>query len=161
MRLFVGLYPPQEVLAALPRRTGREHVTLAFLGEVPDPGPLLAALPAVRELPAPRLRLAGAGRFRGGAVWLGLHGDLPALRRVHATVQRAVTQAGLPVEPGTWRPHLTVGRGLLPPELSTYEGPPAVWRDVALVHSTLGRQGAVHGPLATWQLADAAPEEQG
>lgn len=157
MRLFVGLYPPQEALADLPQRSGREHVTLAFLGEVPDPAELLAELPSVQDLPAPRLRLAGAGRFRGGAVWLGLRGDLAALERLHARVREAVAAAGLPAPTGPWRPHLTVGRGHVLPALTAYEGPYALWRSVALVRSTLGRDGARHEPRATWYLGGPAP----
>lgn len=165
MRLFVGLYPPQAVLQDLPRRSGREHLTLAFLGEVDDPARLLVALGAVERHPAPLLRLAGAGRFRGGAVWLGLRGELDRLHRLHDAVQDAVEASGLPRAVEQWRPHLTIGRArAVPAALQSYEGPEAAWRDVALVHSTLTRQGAVHVPLRTWRLplasGAAAPNEQ-
>lgn len=153
MRLFVGLYPPGPVVQALPRRTSREHVTLAFLGEVEDPAPLRSGLERVVGLPAPRLRLAGAGRFCGGAVWLGLAGDLGALHALHAVVSQAVGEAGLRVDAGRWQPHLTVGRGRPPPDLLTYEGPEAAWHEVALVESRLGRDEATHEKLATYGLA--------
>lgn len=153
LRLFVGLYPPGPVLQALPRRTDREHVTLAFLGEVDDPAPLRSGLERVAGLPAPRLRLAGAGRFRGSAVWLGLAGDLAALHALHAAVGEVVGEAGLRVDTGRWQPHLTVGRGRLPPDLLAYEGPEAAWHEVALVQSRLGHDGARHEKLSTYGLA--------
>ena len=153
MRLFVGLCPPQAVLQDLPRRTGREHLTLAFLGEVDDPARLLVALDVVERHRAPRLRLAGAGRFRGGAVWLGLRGELDRLPQLHDAVQDAVDAVGCPRPVDQWRPHLTIGRArAVPAGLHTYEGPEAAWPDVALVHSTLTRRGAVHLPLRTWHL---------
>jgi 2'-5' RNA ligase len=147
VRLFVALEPPVRVLADLPRRTGREHVTLAFLGEVADPAPLLQALPAVQLVPAPRVRLAGAGRFPGGAVWLGVHGDLAP---VHEAVRVAL---GLPAPPAPWRPHLTVGRGAVPAWAAAYEGPESVWPSVALVRSSRSGAGVVHEALGRWQLA--------
>lgn len=158
MRLFVALYPPEVVVQDLPRRSGKEHVTLAFLGDVKDPAGLRDALGAVERREAPRLRLAGAGRFPGGAVWLGLLGELDRLRRLRDQVQEAVEAMGLPRSSGPWRPHLTIGRGgAVPTALRSYEGPEAAWREVALVHSTLTRQGAVHVPLRTWRL----PEQVG
>lgn len=141
------------MLLDLPRRTGREHLTLAFLGEVEDPARLLVALGAAKRHRAPRLRLAGAGRFRGGPVWLGLRGELDQLHRLHGALQDAVEAAGLPHSVDQWRPHLTIGRArAVPAGLHAYEGPEAPWRDLALVHSTLTRQGALHVPLQTWHL---------
>ena len=151
MRLFVALHPPAEVLAELPSPTGREHVTLAFLGEVPGPGPLLTTLPSVAQVPAPCVRLAGAGRFRAGAVWLGVHGDLAPL---HAAVQDALRRAGLPGDPAPWRAHLTIGRGgQVPDWAASYDGRAALWRRVALVHSTRSDGALVHQPLGQWRLA--------
>lgn len=147
MRLFVALEPPAAVVADLPHRTGREHVTLAFLGEVDDPAPLLRALAAVARVPAPRVRLAGAGRFPGGAVWLGVHGDLTP---VHTAVARALA---LPPGRSPWRPHLTIGRGAVPAWAVSYEGPEDLWRTVALVRSTRSAGGVVHEALGREELA--------
>ncbi len=137
------------MLRGLPRRTGSEHVTLAFLGEVTDPAPLGRELAGVTAVPAPTVQLGGAGRFRSGAVWLAVHGDLTALR---SAVVAAVRSCGLPPPPGPWHAHLTVGRGRVPPEVLGFRSPPAPWPDVALVRSTLTRAGAVHEPLARWRL---------
>lgn len=145
----MALYPPAGALRELPRRTGSEHVTLAFLGQVADPAPLGRALVGVEAVPAPVVQLRGSGRFRGGAVWLAVHGDLTALR---SAVVAAILSCGLPPPPGPWHPHLTVGRGHVPAEVLAFRSPPAPWPEVALVRSTLTPAGAVHEPLARWRL---------
>lgn len=160
MRLFVALVPPAEVVAALPAPPrglrpvppGQHHVTLAFLGEVPEPAPVAVALDAVLPgCPAPRLALTGAGVF-GHAVWLGLTGERDRLHALAAAVQDAVRGAGVVLEARPYRPHLTVGRGVLPPRLAGYAGPSATWSRVALVRSTLGPAGARHDALRSWRL---------
>jgi len=79
-RLFVAVRPPEvalddlagvldDDLAGWPgggilAGRARWHVTIAFIGEVADPGPSIDALGrAVVGVAAPELRLAGAGRF--------------------------------------------------------------------------------------------------
>ena len=165
MRLFVALRPPPEALAHLRSwpgeleglrrgRSGQEHVTLAFLGEVADADAVTARLQnRLGGLPpvAPRLRLQGAGSF-GRVVWLGLDGDVEALRALHATVAAALRDAGRPDDPRPWTPHLTVGSGQLPPALQSYAGPAAPWQDVALVHSTSGPGGVQHAAVRQWTL---------
>ena len=172
MRLFVSLVPPPEVVAGLPplgptvrpAPLGQAHLTLAFLGEVAAVEPVAAELAGVlADRPAPRLRLSGAGTF-GSAVWRGVAGDLDVLARLAGDVQGAVRAAGVALEARRWRPHLTVGRGRLPHELSAhelsaYEGPVATWARVELVRSHLSAAGARHEPLHTWRLADpTAPQ---
>ena len=161
MRLFVALVPPAAVVAALPDLPrglrpvppGQHHVTLAFLGEVPDPEPVAAALDAVVPgCPAPRLALAQAGAF-GCAVWLGLTGERDRLDALARAVQDAVRSAGVPLDDRPYRPHLTVGRGALPVGLDAYAGPSATWSRVDLVRSTLGPAGARHDALRSWALA--------
>jgi RNA 2',3'-cyclic 3'-phosphodiesterase len=122
VRLFVSLRPPPDVLDALARtvsdlRTTRPdqwHVTLAFLGEVADPQPLVPALDLAAAATAPlELRLRGGGFFRGpGVLYAGLAGDVDGLRRLAGRVQGAVRQAGVDLEERPYRPHLTVARRL-------------------------------------------------
>lgn len=169
----MGLRPPLPVLAHLraalpgerlapavrPARPGQEHVTLAFLGEVADPAPLERALAEdLGRLPAPRLRLAGGGRFRGGAVWLGLAGDLDRLQALARAAAEAATRTGVPLDAEGWRPHLTLGRGRgpVPAAVLPYEGPDAVWDDVALVRST----GGQHSDLRAWRLSGGRTHER-
>jgi 2'-5' RNA ligase len=118
VRLFVSLRPPPEALdhlaaACAGLRTTRAeqwHVTLAFLGEVPDAAllhePLARAAAAAGPL---ALRLHGSGSF-AGAYWVGLAGDLEALHALAYAVARAAREAGVPLERRRYRPHLTVSR---------------------------------------------------
>lgn len=166
MRVFVALRPPAAVLADLPDlgrlgaglrpvRLADVHLTLAFLGEVAGVEELTGALDlALIGQLAPRLRLSGAGRFAGGACWLGLAGELAGLRELVARVRGAARSAGLAVDPRPWRAHLTIGRGAaLPAALSGYSGPSHRWREVSVVHSRPRPEGACYRDLRRWRLA--------
>ncbi len=169
MRLFIAVYPPPTVLDHLAgfvdglgfhqagvRATARPlwHLTLAFLGEVPDAKlpagrkALDAAVRDVVDLPPPRLRLAGGGRFGRGrftVLWVGVDGDLAPLRRA---VTGQLRRAKLPFDAKRFRPHLTLARpgDRLPAEvlaadlarLEGYAGPEWTVEGVALVRSHLG-----------------------
>lgn len=194
MRLFAGLYPPQEALAHLDgalagvagedgdlgaslRWVPREqrHVTLAFLGEVPD-----GALPDVEAALARAvvghaplaLRLAGAGTFGDRTLWVGLAGDRDGLRDLSQDVAAALgDEAGVVArDRAAGRPHLTVARlraGAAPSgarrrrgappavgpaplaararALGVYSGPGWTAQEVVLVSSVLGA-GRSGGP---------------
>ena len=167
MRLFVALAPPSEVLAHADRAVApvrerwpdvrwvpseRWHLTLAFYGEVPDEKVAGTERMIVRRLAGHaslELRLRGAGQFSRRAVWLGVDGEVLALRRL----ARAVTFERRP-----YRPHLTVGRlragsdatGAVE-SLSGYEGPAWVSTTVHLVRSRLGPRPS-YDDVAVFQL---------
>jgi 2'-5' RNA ligase len=91
-RLFTAIVPPEPVRARLggllePLREGtaglrwtpreRWHVTLGFFGDEDDPALRTRWLHDRAEgLPAPALRLAGAGTFRG-VLWVGVEAADP------------------------------------------------------------------------------------
>jgi 2'-5' RNA ligase len=177
VRLFVAAYPPREALddlAALverlaigqPAEPGRSrrlapheqwHVTLAFLGEVPD-GKADKAADAVRRVAggdttAPAVRIAGGGRFGRGRftiMWAAMGGDVAGLTALASTVRRELRSARLPFDRKPFRPHLTLARpgdrvttGELAADLAAlkaYEGPLWTVDAVRLVRSTLGPQ---------------------
>jgi RNA 2',3'-cyclic 3'-phosphodiesterase len=165
VRLFVAVYPPPAVLDHLAdfvdglgfhqagvRATARPlwHLTLAFIGEVPD-----TKLPAARKaldasvpVAPPTLRLAGGGRFGRGrftVLWTGVEGDLAPLRKA---VTGQLKKARLPFDAKRFHPHLTLARpgDRLPAEvlaedlarLEGYAGPEWTVEGVALVQSHLG-----------------------
>ena len=135
MRLFVAIEPPDawlreasralDALAAAlgddadalrPVTPDRMHLTLRFLGEVhADRFPALdAALRGTVPPVAVDLELAATGTFgapaRTSVVWLGLGGDLDALRALAARVESAVAASGLPPDDRELRPHVTLAR---------------------------------------------------
>jgi 2'-5' RNA ligase len=157
MRLFVALLPPPaaagELATALRavRRGGDDpsrrwtdpagwHLTLAFLGEVPDPlRPGLDAElgRAARDHGPYGLRLAGAGRFGERALWVGAEGDLAGVGGLAASVRDAARRAGAPAdEEYGFEPHLTVALA------------PGIRR-------TAGPGPAATGPAGLGPLADA------
>lgn len=175
MRLFVAAYPDQEAVAHLralvstlqvaqPMPPGRStrlqpperwHLTLSFLGDVPDTAGLKAtrAMAAAWEAASvkPVLRLAGGGSFGRGrftVLWVGLRGDVEALTTLAGAVRREIKRAKLPVDPKPYRPHLTLAR---PGErltreqvdadraaLDAYQGPQWTIGELHLVRSHLG-----------------------
>lgn len=148
---------------------GSLHLTLVFLGSVPD-----ASAPALEEAFGAvcgrshplSLRLSGVETFgpsrspRVLAITLG--GDVEALQGMVADARR-VASAVVPLEPERpFRPHLTVARA------PSVQGDPLlgrcrtalghvldgefVLRDVALMRSDTRPTGAVHATLARWTL---------
>ncbi len=94
------------------------HVTLAFLGDVPDESLnalCLGVASAVRGFHAPALTIRGLGVFPGPirprVVWAGLEGeDLDSFAEVQQAVARACTDLGFSPEDNRFSPHITLGR---------------------------------------------------
>ena len=129
MRLFFGLSLPDEiraVTAACAREAARgilgryalcenHHITLAFLGEVPeerleDARGVLERCAA--EFPAPEMTLDGFshfGRAQNGILILRVKSE-PALDSLHASLVDALEKAKLPSDPGPFSPHITLAR---------------------------------------------------
>lgn len=172
MRLFVAVFPPEDVRSHLRQhlttglRSGRGpgvrltpverwHLTLHFLGEVAPErqGEVERALDGVPMLEKrPRLRLAGGGRFGSGrstALWAGVEGDVDALADVHG----AVTDA-LGAEATTLTPHLTVAyaqSSVLRDALAEYTGPEWTADEFVLVRSRYA-DGGGYQSLRAWPL---------
>jgi 2'-5' RNA ligase len=193
VRLFVAAYPPRhacehlgEAVDALAigqaaasginaRLAGREnwHVTLAFLGEVPDErqADVGAAIDravstwrADRAGGLPRLWLGGGGRFGRGrftVLWVGLRGEVAALAGLGKAIRRDLKRARLPYDARRFRPHLTVARpgdrldvAADVKSLNAYEGPEWTLDEVRLMRSHLGPK-PTYDRLAAWQLGTA------
>jgi 2'-5' RNA ligase len=190
VRLFVAAYPPasaREHLGALvddlavgraaaagvnARLAVREtwHVTVAFLGEVPDArrGDVEAALDravagwrARRDGGAPRLSLGGGGRFGRGrftVLWVGMGGEVAALADLGTRARKGLKRARLPYDDKPFKPHLTIAR---PGDrvdvvgdvaaLKSYAGPEWALDEIRLMRSHLGPK-PTYDELATWQL---------
>lgn len=195
MRLFVALYPSREALdhvaAAVDRlRLGAAaaagtnlritarplwHLTLAFLGEVPEQraeaaaGALAAGAQRWRERAArpPVLRLAGGGKFgrrQSTLLWIGLAGEVDSLAAIARQVRRGLRENRLPYDRKPFHPHLTFARpgdrlaaddlAADLADLATYQGPEWTADAVHLVRSYPGPR-PVHESLAAAPLAGA------
>ena len=128
MRLFFGLSLPDEIRAAtaacaaaaqqtIPGRYAlaeNHHITLAFLGEVPEDrlGDVQRVLEGCVSFPAPRLTLDGFshfGRAENGILILRVKSK-PALDSLHDVLIAALRAEGLPADPGPFSPHITLAR---------------------------------------------------
>lgn len=175
MRLFVAVYPPAEAIEHLAATVERLevacaaqrginarlavhdlwHVTLAFIGDVPDQSVQAAATALDQALSTveqpPVLRIAGGGRFGRGRftiLWTGLDGDVANLRTLTRTLRVQLRRVRIPFDDKPLRPHLTLARpgDRLPEEalradlavLGEYQGPQWTMRSVRLVRSYPG-----------------------
>ena len=96
----------------------RFHITLAFLGDVPDIGlnPVCRAVAeAAKKCPPLALTITGLGVFpdpaRPRVVWAGLEGaDVEKLAALSKAVAAAVGSAGFAPEDDRFSAHITIGR---------------------------------------------------
>jgi len=153
------------------------HLTVRFLGEVAaERVPAVAQAVAEAAAAGRPLSLAveGAGGFpsprRPRVLWLGVGGEVSALRALAAELEARLAAQGFepevpsrrapatatPAAPAPFTPHLTVGRArsfrgspALAPALAAPPGPPLPWRADALVlfESHLRPGGARHAVL--------------
>ncbi|MEW6635519.1 MAG: RNA 2',3'-cyclic phosphodiesterase [Actinomycetota bacterium] len=178
MRLFVGIFPPSAVREAL-SRAARElpvrgqvrwvspeniHLTLKFLGEVPEDtperlaGPLAAVCAAHEPFEA---ELSGFGAFpspvRARIIWAGLGEGADRLRALAADVEEALHTTGFERERRGFVPHLTLGRARGRPVMIQDAGldadPPGFTvRRVELIESRLSPSGSVYATVAGYGL---------
>lgn len=91
------------------------HLTLKFLGDIipGDVRMLDAHLRSVADCPGFSLTVGGWGMFPGperpNVLWLGVGGEVEALRRLWMRLEDRLFEAGYRRDP-RWRPHVTLGR---------------------------------------------------
>ncbi len=191
MRLFVAVGIPDAIAADLDRAvgplraawpalrwTGREawHLTLAFLGEMPE-GATARLEPRLERAAArhPRmsLSLVGAGAFPGTArarvLWTGVQGDRNALGKLAASVAAGARRAGAPglEETRRFQAHLTLARCRAPVDarnlvagLAGYAGPAWCAGEIYLIRSHLPsgppEQRPRYETIGCWPLREPA-----
>jgi RNA 2',3'-cyclic 3'-phosphodiesterase len=166
VRLFVAVAPPANVLAMVagldrPEVPGvrwttadQWHVTLRFLGEVEDPGPVAAALDGASLAPATATvgpRVATLGR---GVLMVPVAG----LDALAGAVISATAGVGRPPEDRPFRGHLTLARARPGASVRGLAGAAVAATfpvdDVRLVRSRLGRGGARYEDVHVRRLGD-------
>ena len=151
------------------------HLTLAFLGNVPDTR--LPTLPQIVDSvaaasPPIHLKTGPLGAFpnphRPRVLWLGLDGDTQLLVVTQRRLQDALEVDGFPREHRAFKPHITLGRargkGAIPiPEAvlnRLAEDTLALEvREIVLMSSVLTARGPIHMPIhrAPLSLASHIP----
>ncbi len=150
-RLFFALWPDPAVcraLADLARRAGAKggrpvhpedlHLTLAFLGQVPQErfDDVIAAAGAVSFAPF-ELRIDRYGWWsRSRVAWAAPAETPPPLLDLYRSLGEALSERGFPPEPRAYRPHVTLARKLGRGRAGDLERP-LIWkvRDFVLVSS--------------------------
>jgi 2'-5' RNA ligase len=151
-------------------RPEQMHLTLAFLGEIDDSRSHVLIEMMRRPImgePFPVV-FGGLGAFppRGAprVLWLGLTSGARQVMNVQQQVSDRVAGLGIPLEPRSFHPHLTLARWRTSRE-SDRRLPAPVGRDqvtrldveeVALIHSRLSQAGAAYTPLCHSRLGDWA-----
>jgi 2'-5' RNA ligase len=185
LRLFIALELPSSVLGALetlqsdlraqvPERAARWvrpagiHLTLKFLGDVPaeQVDAITAGIHEATKNHAPfTLQAEGLGVFpnprRARVLWVGVGGEIEALRNLHASVEEYIVPLGYPAEERKFRGHLTLARAARHASRAEQEalgelaarsdlGLLASWQveSVSLVRSQLKPGGAVYTQVA-------------
>ena len=183
IRAFVAIPLPNEILreleaaqAGLPagRPVAPEnfHITVAFLGEHPEPliEDVHYALDTIRA-PAFELTLDGLGLF-GGDRPRSLHAEVkaePMLGHLREKVLQAARSAGLRMDRARYSPHVTLARfnkGLTPEDAEkmrtftvrrmAFRAGPFQVEEFVLYRSTLGKNGPIYEELAAYPLNGGA-----
>lgn len=179
MRLFLALLPPEPVLDSLTAELARHrelvppdnglrwisperwHITLAFYGEDDLHARAAWLARVLAGCAAPRLWLAGAGRFTG-VLWVGVSATRPAELGGLGAATRTST------DDKPFHPHLTVARGKPPggfgPWLALLDGyvsPGWTATEAVLMRSRTDRDGPRYTPLERYPLSlDGCGHEQ-
>lgn len=140
------------------------HLTLKFLGEVPEGqiADITEALRAVAQATAPfEFTVRRAGGFpdlrRPRVLWVGVD-EVPTLMKLQRMVEAGMEQLGFPPERRAYHPHITIGRVKAPAGIEKVtailnEHKNAIFGTVAAEHLTLfrsdlSRKGPTYTPLA-------------
>ena len=164
------------------------HLTLHFLGETERERAELVrlALPDVVAAHAPfELRTAALGVFPNfrhpRVLWLGLHGPAHRMQTLQQAVGRALRELGFALGEEPYHPHITLGRvrnddgervrlrdlpdavkgRFVDQSTGAAIAPPSVpvpVREVILMRSHLGKEGARHEPIASFPLGGPGNE---
>ena len=173
MRLFIAIPPGRAMrrgLAAVQdalrahgvqgnfTRPENLHLTLAFIGDYPDPERVLDALETVRFSPV-ALQLDGLGAF--DSLWWARLAESDALEALVRHVRRALAEAEIPFDRRRFRAHITLVRKPSFRRSVDFSAVPvpaaAMTADrIVLMQSTRGKNGMIYTPLGEIR-ADGTP----
>ena len=118
------------------------HLTLAFIGELPDAEPVFDALEEITFTPF-QLTLEGLGCF-GDLRWAGLRESAP-LEAVARRLRRALAEHGVPFDKKRFSPHITLLRRASGPMPGIELRPASMTvTAISLMRSDRGRNGMIY-----------------
>ena len=161
MRLFIAIRFTPEIIKELTRfqndlkwngMTGRFvpvenlHLTLAFIGEYPDPDDVLDVMEQVPFTPFD-LSLGHAGQF-GDLYWCGID-NAKGLEAYVRRLRRALAENGIPFDKKKFSPHITLirkGEKLREDAIAITKAPEGVMRAdrISLMRSDRGQAGMIY-----------------
>ncbi len=142
------------------------HITLKFLGEVPEDFPAKSreALQRISQETRPfSLRVHELGAFphltQARVLWLRLDGDLARLEDLAQRVETAMESLGIPRDSRAFKAHLTVARARRPVYLRNLtlpdlHGEAFPVHGFTLFQSQLRREGPLYTPLRRYRFHD-------
>jgi 2'-5' RNA ligase len=184
MRTFIAIEIPEEMKRAIAEvqaqlkvsgadanwtRPEGIHLTLKFLGEVPEENvsEITAALVSAAEGRGRfHLQAAGTGVFPNEkaprVVWIGISGELDKLMGLQISVEEQMVRLGFQQEDRRFKPHLTLGRIKHLPSYGSWMHALKGVRDIelpgfdataiSLMKSELGQTGAVYTEIGRAEL---------
>ncbi len=185
MRTFIAIFPPPEIRESLLEaarglsaeqnirwsRPENVHLTLKFLGEVPEENldGVRGVLGRICERRGPfEAAISGFGAFpssrKARVVWADITEGRDALRALAEDLEGSLASLGFARETRhAFRPHVTLGRARGRPvglELAETgpRGPRFPVREVVLVRSVLGEAGAAYSALASYPLSEGGDQ---
>lgn len=143
-----GTFPPKENL----------HLTLAFIGDYPDPEEVLEVMETVPFHPFP-LTLDGLGAFH--QVWWAGVEDSPELNAYAKRLRHALAETGIPYDRKGFTPHITLvrrpaGRGEEALGGLFFNGETMTVERISLFRSDRGKNSVIYTELGT---VEAKPGE--
>ena len=168
MRLFIAIPLAQHLKTAITRtqvtlRTrgvqgsftpeDNLHLTLAFIGEYPDPEPVLETLASLQFHPFP-LTLDGLGAFHQ-VWWAGIR-ENPELDAYVKRLRYALAEAGIPYDRNRFSPHITLvrkpaGRGEEALGGQRFDGESMNVERISLFRSDRGKRGMIYTEVGSIQ----------
>ena len=148
---------------------GNVHITLKFLGEVPDnelSGVNEAVKNALSGYPPFEVQLGGFGAFpnfrRPRVFWVGITGGVEPLRELARSIENQLVPLGFEREKRKFSAHITLGRIRRPgnydelrqaAESTEYNSQPFTVPSVEVMKSVLSPKGAQYSVFESFSLA--------
>jgi 2'-5' RNA ligase len=184
MRLFIAIELPDEIKQGIARvqeelrKAGADagwtrpegiHLTLKFLGEVPEAKVqeiMTALTAAAKGIGMLKLEVEGAGAFPHAksprVLWTGVRGDTEKLAALQAAIEDGMEQLGFDREARKFSPHLTLARIKFPKHRDNWQQMIEEIKNVmlgsfeaghvSLMQSELKREGAVYTEVGRVEL---------